>query len=69
MPRLDPELCRSATCNPWSIQALADWELWWLLRELTSGLESWPPSVWLFFLVLLCAWYRVGLPGKRGITG
>ena len=48
-----PELCRSAP-PPRSIEAPADWELQWLLLELTLGLESWQQPLLLFLLVSLC---------------
>ena len=38
-----------------SIQAPANWEMQDLLRELTPGLESWPPLLLLFLLVSPCA--------------
>ena len=47
-----PELCRSAP-RPRSIQAPVDWELPYLLQELTPGLENWPsPLLW--FLLVPC---------------
>ena len=38
-----------------SIQPIADWELRYLLLELTLGLESWLPPVFLFLPVSPCA--------------
>ena len=65
-----PELCRSASPAPRASRPcrLGDWDLRYLLQELTLELESWLPPVWLFLLVSLCLG-QSGTPRNRGLTG
>ena len=51
-----PRPLRTGSCNSYC-------------RELTPGLESWPPPVSLFLLVPFCAWERWGRQGTEASRG